>query len=768
MSKTNYELLEDNRAMVIAFAEEVQSDVFPAKKPQEVLNKEVQDLVAKGDLSAAIRQLDEIKDNKIGIVWHDREDPNDVLVRDARGSQHYFEQNGIDPTSALKTDAGEKYGMQVLNEVRAGIQLLDKAGLEPEKLEAAKQKLMHIATDAMTDASELNSSNIKTFNTEILHVLDEADIAYTATVGGKKTTISAAEQLNFATETASLHDEHRHIVTLTTAEGSDGQKHTVMEADIMLNGLTKDQKEQYIDIAKSTPGADSGVEWFDKMPRHKQDLLRDAARGIADGTKVIPTQLLGDVVGIRNGYQKVTAIKSPEKETQILSKTLHCGAPATKIKVVGKAAAKGATAREIKRLQAERLAARQEIVDENIKQLQSFVPPGERLNLNILNSKTPLNVRNENFILDQVTKGGKKEGATVSVSPINRWRLLGGGRDTKQFKDNLSKIGGDLKADKELKNVAKHLEKGTSVFAKFAERITFGAYKSTETKAKDELDTLKATKPELARDLGVALEARTLADSSTLFASSQNVNLELTSKMDIVGNSVKSGALTDALKVETVKEYPRDVVFCKSGKDRTGYVLMKNTQRTVASHLGIDPQSELGQRNFSSQVAGGHTQEMAGIQGGTTGCHTVKTNPEFGLNSEDRAAAGIVNQKSSHFNSKIKGVKDKGKAAEIIKDFDKSCLESPTYAMPKQIGEITVFSRPRSNAITADTRTQEPVGQATQNPKSHAVTSPSTASAAATTAAKKMRGKLPTTAEASSPLPPPGKHQKEEGQGRGR
>lgn len=41
-----------------------------------------------------------------------------------------------------------------------------------------------------------------------------------------------------------------------------------------------------------------------------------------------------------------------------------------------------------------------------------------------------------------------------------------------------------------------------------------------------------------------------------------------------------------------------------------------------------------------------------------------KTNPEFGLNSEDRAIDGIVNQKSSHFNSKIKTDKKPEKAVQ--------------------------------------------------------------------------------------------------------
>lgn len=635
MAKTNYELLEENRKAVLAFADGIEdpgvttgSDVVTLSQDITLKTREVQHLVANGDLTAAIRRLDEIKDNKIGIVWHESEDLGNgtsALVRDARGVT-------TDP-AILKQEAGEKYAMQILNQVRGGLDLVDQSDLTSEAKEAARERLMHVAQTAMKNVDQLNSTSIKQYNTQMVHVLDSAGIE------------DAPARLNFAKEMANFKDEHRHIVTLTTAEDRGGSRHTVTEAEeIMLNGLTETQKQPYTIIANVPKGEKTGVKWFDEMPKYKQDLLRGSARDIATGRKVIPTQLLSDVVGVRNAYQKVTAIRSPEEDaSKILSQTLHCGASATKIKVVDE-------------------VQRQEIANENIRQLQSFVPPDEKVNLNILNSRTPGNVRGENFIFDQLQKAKTGiNGVSSTASPINRWRLLGGGRDTGRFRDNLIKIAEGLDERGGAQNVVQYLKKGGSRFGRFVEAITFGAYKTTETKAKAELAVLQRTNPDLARDLGVAMEARSLADSFTLFADSQNVNLELTAKMNIVRNSVKleGGALNKALPQKTIDSIPSDVNFCKSGKDRTGYVQTKNTQMAVATHLGIDPQSELGQRNLVSQVAGGHTQEMAGIQGGTIGCHSIKTNPEFGLSSEDRKAMnGVINQKSSHFNSKIKTVEE--------------------------------------------------------------------------------------------------------------
>ena len=647
MSKTNYEILEENRSAVLGFADRIKdsgvatgAEVVALSQGIKLKTREAQHLVANGNLTAAIERLDEIKDNKIGIVWHESTDLGNgtkALVRDARNVS-------TDP-AVLKQEAGEKYAMQLLNEVRGGLDLIDKSDLSQEAKDNAKEKLMYIAQNGMVDIDKLNDKSIKVFNTQMVSALESAGME------------DASDKLNFAKEVSNFKDEHRHIVTLTVAEDKEGARHTVAEAEIMLNGLTETQKQQYIVIANAPEGRESGVPWFDNMPKYKQDLLRDSAMDIASGKKIIPTQLLGDAVGIRNGYQKVTTIKGPQEQaSKILSQTLHCGAPATKIKVVDK-------------------EQRQAIATENVKQLQSFAAPGTKVNLNILNSKTPGNARGENFIFDQLKKA-KKETPNVSstAAPINKWRWLGGGRDTKQFQNTLSDIGGGLEERGGAKHVVEYLKNGGSRFGNLIETITFGAYKTTETKAKAEVAQLTVGNPDLAKALGVAMECRNLADSTTLGSSSENVNLELTAKMNIITNSakLKGGALNKALPQKTIDKIPDNVDFCKSGKDRTGYAQTKNTQLAVAAHLGIDPQSKLGQKNLVSQVAGNHTQEMAGVQGGTIGCHSIKTNPEFGLNKQDKAMSGVINQKSAHFNSSVKVEKDKGIKSMIVTAFETS------------------------------------------------------------------------------------------------
>lgn len=641
--KSNFEVLEENREAVLSFA-----DTIPPRIGGDIINtedklKKVFTDIEAGNLTSAIAMLDQIKDNKIGITWHESHDLGNgtkALVRDARGVTNDKE--------ALQADAGEKYAMQILNEVRAGIDLIDKSDLSVADKELAKKKLMHVASTSVSEIDDL-PNRVKQYNTRIVDVLERAGIEDVQT------------KLIFAKEVANFKDEHKHIVSLTTAQDVNGKSHTVAEAEIMLNGLTEVQKNQWKAISKTTKDSPNtklpGMEWYNNMPPYKQDLLREVAAEIATGNKVIPTQLLSDVPGIKNAYQKVTAIKSPEQESStIISQTLHCGTPATKIKITSGIEKQG-------------------IVDEQVKQLQTFVPPGESINLNILTSKTPFNARGEDFIQDQLTKTVKKQkSVSISASPINRWQILGAGRDHSKFKDTLKDIGDDLSKNKETENIGKFLKNGNSIFENLIEKVTFGKYKSTQTKAKQEVAALEY--PQLGNVLKEAMNARNLVDSSTIFTKG-NINLKIGAAMNIVENAVKleTGPLHAILDKETTRNVSNRVDFCKSGKDRTGYLQTKNTHEAVSSYLGVDPRSELGQQNMMRQVAGGHTQEMAGVQGGSVGCHSVKTNPEFGLSSDpqDQIVNGIINQKSSHFNSKVK-VSEKN-VEGIVEAFEKGFKE---------------------------------------------------------------------------------------------
>lgn len=651
---SNYEKLQRNKSAVLNYATNItKSDTTAIENKNEILLA-ARSSIAKGDFKTAIQKMDQLKDAKLGIVWHESSDLGNgtsVLVRDARNIDN------IDP-ELFRQDAGEKYAMQVLNEVRAGIALIDTdaTNLSPEEREAAKMQLKEIAEYALDKidfnhvSSELDSNTVLEFNTAIIDTLEKAGIE------------DPNKKLNFAKEVSNFKDDHRHIVTLSTATDNNGEKHTVMEAEVMLNGLTEKQTKMYQAIANSERGAkikgDQDMAWYNDMPKYKREMLHDVSADIATGNKVIPTQLLGDVVGVRNAYQKVTAIKEGD-HAAILAENLHCGAPATKIKLKNSKLSK----KEVK-------AHKEQIVNDNIQQLQTFVEPGTKLNLNNLTSKTPVDTRGEGFIHKQMGKS-KSVNVAVTTSPINKWRKLAAGRNQKEFDNTLKNIGADLGGREGFEDISKYLQEGNSTGNNFLSKITFGAVKTNFDKAMASVEKLSKEDPKLASVLKEAVTVKKYLHEKTNMSKSENINLDISAKMNVVDNAIRqpSGPLNAIASEKTKKDHAVRVDFCKSGKDRTGLVEMENTHEAVSAHLGVDPSSELGKKNKISQVKGGHTQEMAGVQGGTVGCHSVKTNLEFGLNKSDKGINGIINQKSSKFNSSIKVVKGEKRKTSTLEKF---------------------------------------------------------------------------------------------------
>ncbi len=631
----NYIKLQSNRQIVLNDATKIAATPIITADPIEPLITFKKPLNSIDDLTDSIKKLDERKDNRLGIVWS--EDPvNKTRIRDARG---------VKPENLLlKEDLGEKYAMQVLNQVRGGILLLEN---RPKSLaqEEAIAKLLLIAEKSLTEINELPKS-ILAYNNAMVDVLKTAGIP------------DAAEQLNFAKEIANFKDDHQHIVTLNTVKDNNGAAHTVIEADVMLNGLTDSQKAQYAAIAKSNKGVSisdvdgASMTWYNKLPDYQKALIHDVADDIAKGTKVIPAQLR-ELIGVRNGYEKTTAIISPDtngdlKKPKVLVQSLHCGAPASKNKHGG-----------------------EQITEENIKQLQSFAPSGSTLNLNNLTSETTAipfikkdGIRSENWISKQIAKAvtgikktakeaGKLPKVTSSMSPINKWRVFGGGLDHKQFANCLKSIGTHINEIKGTDNIQNFLKRST-----IETRINnlwnrSRGLKSTEDLAREELTKMDPRDPITA--LTTAIDARKNLNQINLLVDDQNKNLEVSGAMKSLEYEVKhgNGSLNNFYRTNAeVAAYPTTVDFCKSGKDRTGMVELKGSQIAISAELGL---SEAASKEALKALgAGGHTQEMAGIQGGSVGNHSIKMSAEFGLNPADQVLEGVINQKSSGYNSEIK------------------------------------------------------------------------------------------------------------------
>lgn len=689
MAKSNLELLQDNTKQVLEFAKNVIK--IPQQEAKNKYPPDIKDRLQaikaefeKENYGQAISLLDELKDNRLNITWKTSENLGNgtaCRVRDARNTT----------PDQLSLDAPEKYQMQLINQLRGAVDLINLSDQSTQEKTNSINQLKFVVSQALDDP-KIGSSNIRQYNTKMLSVLEDAKIE------------NAVDRLKFATEMSNFKDPHYHIVTLSRVNDPNNHKHTAIEADVMLNGLTKTQAENYNKIAQYKPLQDSvitGVSWFDQMDDPiKKKLLSQQAAKIATGNKVIPAQFIGQLEGIRNGYMKVTAISYGEegqkKAPTILSENLHCGAPASKIKNV--------TPEE-----------KAQIVTRNIEQLKSYVAPDKVLNLNSLNSSTPFDARGENFIINQVKAASAKDAnfVKVSVSPINKWRWLGGGRNTEVFQYTLKTVGDSAIIKNALPNISKYLTSDRSPrIEKLLETVTFGAYKSLEEKARNELYNIRNDNNHQLNNcaliLGVAIDAKKLTKSSVLFSSSENINLELSSKMNQIENAIN---LPKGVLNKIVLSSGQTTNYCKSGKDRTGLVMFNNTVDVINNHLGLLDNSQPARNNRDRIAQSGHAQEMAGIQGGTIGCHSLKTNPEFGLNKSDQHLNEILGQKSSHFNSTIKTIDDAIQKAKIIEEFKNS------YAAQAKLPPQTPNNAEEAKSVLAQSKKSIPEPSKTEASK---------------------------------------------------
>lgn len=717
---TNYEKLQKNKEKTLEHAVSVTRSEDGSKTKQEIPNsakkKMLDDANAaldENDFSTAIQKMDQLKDAKLNISWHESDDLGNgtkALVRDAR----YV----TDKTQELKHDAGEKYAMQALNVVRAGLSLLETdavdASIIPAQREEAKAALMDVAkytlnqVEAEGKTEALNGKSIKEINTYIAETLERYGVE------------NATEKLNFAKEVANFKDEHKHIVTMTSVVDNKEQTKTVIEADIMLNGLTDSQQKMFEKIARLPENErgkqmnnDPELAWYNDMPKYKRELMYDVAGDIATGNKVIPAQLLKDMPGMRNAYDKVTAVQHESgKDPLIVADVLHSGAPATKVKL------KNSNVNE------KALKEQQEsIVAGNIEQLQTFIPDNQGVHLNNLTSETPLNIRGEDFIQKQSEKySNKNEKTEVISSPINRWRRLGGGRDQEGFDNTLKNLGEDLSNQESLKNTAKYLAEGDSRLMRVVSKVTFGLIPTNHQKATEELTGASTKLDDKAISvLKDAVSTKKNIHETTIFARDDNVNLTVSAKMGIIKSTINNseGPFKDFDLQKSKENFAATVNFCKSGKDRTGQVMMETSYQAVSRELGVDPKSDIGKKNKIGMVAGGHTQEMAGIQGGTTGCHSIKTNPEFGLDKSSKGLDGIINQKSAKYNSSIKVVKDKERQNTVSKiqnniNDSKKHTKSPIDKSTRIAAQRLSIKKDTTNKDTTDKKTQSPTPQKQQ------------------------------------------------------
>ncbi|NRB11382.1 MAG: hypothetical protein HRU35_07240, partial [Rickettsiaceae bacterium] len=714
----NYDKLKESRNVTLENACEVINKIED-RKQSDITNKNQQKLENIKDkieqdvnkfaenLGNSIQLLNEMQDNKIGVVWHKPDKPHangtKDLIRDAR--------NVTKDIKELQKDSGEKYGMQILNSIRGAIDLLDdpNSKIDEENKAVAKKYFMKLANEVIDKAlyePDSLKKDIKGYNSKIVFALNDAGVGKSE----KETT----KMLQFAREAAGLKDEHYNISTLISQKDSWGQERTVIQSDVMLPSLTAKQQQEYKAIANVSSKRNLNnkdllatlPKWFQKLKPHERSLMHAHAQNIADGKRVISSQFLTKLPGLRNAYEKNLSVVKDQREEDFLRiiavdkndlfqrEDLGSNPKYDKLPEWFKKLDQGTQfeildeAKEIGRNKEKRSVDFLKKLEDYSKDFVSKKSPGITKNdlktkLSNLHCGTPatkIELGDKQAEIDIVKENLKqlqmfqRPGETINLNILNTnlgsekfifdqimkaTEELNAGEEKEQFTVTNSAINAarffTSRQNEVFKDTLVIIGKNIENEKLSDVAIYLKEGKSSKSEALKQIEELAKTEPEYANDLKTAVEARELIDSSnTKFNKHKHANLELSAKMSYLLNAVRDDKRYISKGADKIIKHIVD--FCKSGKDRTGINKAETDRNAIANALDVDPKSEVGKENLLLQASGNHEQSMAGTQGGMLGCHSLKDKSfkMIAFIRENKTIRKIFAQKSAHHNSKVK------------------------------------------------------------------------------------------------------------------
>ena len=598
-------------------------------------------LVSQGKFTEALQTLERLRDAKSGIVMQEiTKDGVPVIIRDARAAK-------IPPVRET-----EAFEMQYLNAVRAGMDIAEIAGNS-----SLKEVLSAEATKFMQEFSEN-----KGLSQEELAGLLKKQIKNLGKILEANGIPDAYKKLNIAKDFQNFNDKHSNIVTVSSIE-HNGQKHTVIEAEVAMKGLTESQKKQYESILQSEGPKPS---WYTAMPKWEQALCKKYASKIAAGEHVIPTQLR-QIAGMKNAFEKITAI-SAGGELEILHTSKHAGTLAS-------------LARDKN--------ARQDITDGNAEQAKEWIGPEKILHCNTFNSG-PLGAGDDPEIVRSTKKAMENVGGKETNTAFNSFRYSGFANDLKGTKDTLKMLAGSLPKDKEFDKIKSHLQpKGF-----------FGRLLRTGTAEKEIQDLLSSKKID-SRTVEILKSAIDLrrsvekADSLLRFGDAENASLATSTKLNKLTSALSD---LESPPKGMAKLPPKEEILnmCASGKDRTGLAEHDQTAKAIATKIGahiLDIDKQL--------LASGHTAQQAGginAGGATIGCYGTKSENRAGIPVSRKENLEAIVEVTANSN-KIKG-KSKLKEPRVTAPVKPSTEHRVQTEKPQPVVDAPI--RPRSKSADAE------------------------------------------------------------------
>lgn len=601
--------LEDRKNMMIQtqdYLNNANNNLRPDVSSPKALGesrKNVVELVKSGAFSKALEGLEEMRDARSGISTTkiDKEGATPVVIRDARNCKTPPERST------------ESFEGQCLNAYRAAIEVAELEG-KPDLRDSLKEE----AVAFITTFHDENSGKSQEELSKAAKKVTKGIVAKMVNSGIEK----AGSKLNTAKEFQNFNDTHCNVATLSAVTDKAGKTHTVVEAEVALKGLTSDQKGEF-----DKAGTEQKPEWYKGASGLEQKLIDKYTPAITDGTHVIPTQLRGSIPGMRNAFEKVTAVmESGGNALEELHSSKHAGTLASLVKDKD---------------------SRQDLTNQNARQAQEWMGTDVKVHCNTLNSRRPGGDDIE--IIESTTKAMESVGGKETNTAFNGWRTFGFASDVTGAKELLSEIAGSLDNIAGDKDQAKALKVIQSHIDPKSSPPLFGpSFEDALAKLPDSLLTEK-DKEVLRDSAGMAKNVKA-ADANIRFGDSENVSLTVSTEMNQLTTKIRNNAADS--KLQTLPK--EDVLtMCASGKDRTGLAEHDQTAQAVAARFGMDI------KDVDKQIlVAGHTAEQAGsirAGGGTIGCHGTKEENLAGLPASRRENLEAIVEVSSA-NNKIKNI----------------------------------------------------------------------------------------------------------------
>ncbi|MBM5782270.1 MAG: hypothetical protein FJ368_02485 [Pelagibacterales bacterium] len=543
--------------------------------------------IAEGNLVAAMQNLEIARDAKRGIssfVYSNENNSSPIFFRDARRclkNKKVFEE-GIEATEIIVICAFEAA----------------KDVLELSNISYSQEEMKKMAVDFFDNFERQNANKSqKQLIKEVDYQLNRI-ISFLQESGVKNASKHLTKALHFQNF---KQEQNCNPVTISEIADDDRTKHLVIDANVAFKEITEEQKELYNKIAKSS-----------SVPLLQRKLMNKYRDQFFSGNYIIPTQLIDLVPGIRNGFEEITLFsencdqvtKTNPVHLEIIDVRKRCGALPSLLKD-------------------EKLA--HEVSQSNLRQLDSLIGDrnGKKIHWNSLNTASPtslLQVKIDDFRIVERTKNAVDgNNHKLSVTPFNAFRSIPNAGDFKGIRSYLKELVSSISTDiKEGKDLKRGFKTGGIFSSLFSSNSSFD---KTLASIEDE-DCRQIIS--LAKDLQQDLKK--LSRKFIFGLDKENIRLSISNKFNALSKAVNSAIETENstfLKIFDIQKVPYEevVVFCKSGKDRTGLSMFCQEIHKIQNKVKISFQKAADQLHLS-----GHIEALPGsirIGGGTPGCYQL-------------------------------------------------------------------------------------------------------------------------------------------------